>query len=87
MSIPPSPPAPKAQVVESIFFHRLGETITISSDDSMPSAHIPPTTLIDVPNREEMDVLLEHFPIFTNMEPPTSHMNELFPILERVSMT
>ena len=87
MSLPLSPLAPKTQVVESIPFHGLGEMVTISSDDSTPSAHIPPTALIDVLNREEMDVLLEHFPIFTNMEPPTSHMNELFPILEKVSMT
>ena len=76
MSLPLSPPAPKTQVVESIPFHRLGEMVTISSDDSTPSAHIPPTALIDMPNREEMDVLLEHFPIFTNMEPPTSHMRQ-----------
>ena len=62
MSLPLSPLAPKTQVVESIPFHGLGEMVTISSDDSTPSAHIPPTALIDVLNREEMDVLLEHFP-------------------------
>ena len=37
-----------------------------------------------MPNWEELDILLEHFPTFTNMEPPISHMNELFPIMKRV---
>ena len=58
--------------------------ITISGDDSTPSAHTPPTAPIDVPNWEELDIHLERFPTFTNMEPPISHMNELFPIMERV---
>lgn len=59
---------------------------TISSDDSTPSAHTPPTAHVDVPSWEKLDVLLEQFPTFTNIEPPTSHMNELFLILERIPM-
>ncbi|KAJ9697226.1 hypothetical protein PVL29_009139 [Vitis rotundifolia] len=70
--------------MESIHFHELGEMVTISSDDSMLSAYTPPTAPIDVLSREELDVFLEHFPTFTNMKPPTSHMNELIPILERI---
>ncbi|KAL6339290.1 hypothetical protein AAG906_028006 [Vitis piasezkii] len=46
MSIPPSPPTPKAQEVENIHFHGLGETVTISGDDSTPSVQTPPTALI-----------------------------------------
>ena len=84
MSIPPSPPTPKAQEVENIHFHGPGETVTISGDDSTPSVQTPPTALINVLSREELDVLLEHSPTFTNMEPPSSHMNELIPILERI---
>ena len=48
--------------------------------------HTPSATSIDVPNREKLDVLLESFPTFTSMEPLASHMNEPFPILERVPM-
>ena len=70
--------------MENIHFHRLRETITISGDDSTPSVQTPPTALINVLSREELDVLLEHSPTFTNMEPPSSHMNELIPILERI---
>ena len=84
MSIHLFPLAPKAQDVENIPFHGLKETVTISGDDSIPSVQTPPVALVDVPNREELDVLLERFPIFTNMEPPMYHMNELFPILERI---
>ena len=75
ISIHPSPPASKAQDVESIPFHRLGEKVTISGDDFTASAHTLLTAPIDVPSREELDVLLERFPIFTNMEPITSHIN------------
>ncbi|KAJ9684960.1 hypothetical protein PVL29_017114 [Vitis rotundifolia] len=84
MSIPSSPPAPKAQDMESTPFHRLRETITISGDDSMLSVQTPSATPVDVPSREKLDILLERFPTFTNMEPPMYHMNELFPILERI---
>ena len=48
--------------------------------------HSLSVALIDVPCREELDVFLERFPIFTNMELPISHMNELFPIMKRVPM-
>lgn len=50
------------------------------------TTHTPSATSIDVPNREKLDVLLESFPTFTSMEPLASHMNEPFPILERVPM-
>ena len=53
--------------VESILFHELGETITIIDDDSMPSPQHPPIVPADVPSREKLDILLELFPIFTNM--------------------
>ena len=59
--------------MESIPFHGLGETITIYGDDSMPNAHTPSAAPVNVPNQEELDIILEHFPTFTNMEPPTSH--------------
>ena len=48
--IPPSSPAPKAQDMENIPFHGLGETVTISSDDSMPSTHTSLVAPADVPN-------------------------------------
>lgn len=70
--------------MESILFHGQGETMTISRDDSTLSAQPPPTSPIDVPNREKLDVLLEHFPTFTNMEPSAFHTNELFLVLERI---
>lgn len=44
----------------------------------LPIAHA------DVPSREELEVFLERFCTFTNMEPPKSHMNELFPVLKRI---
>ena len=81
---PHSPPASKAQDTENIHFHGLGETVTIFGDDSTLSAHILPITPVDEPNWEALDVLLERFPTFTNMEPLASHMNKLFPIMERV---
>lgn len=89
---PPSVPIPssssisKAQDMENIPFHGLREMVTLSSDDSMPSAQTSSTAPIDVPNREESNVLLECFPTFTNMEPATFHMNKLFPMLERIPM-
>ncbi|KAL6327907.1 hypothetical protein AAG906_027315 [Vitis piasezkii] len=56
--------------VESIHFHGLKETVTISGDNSMPSVQTLLIALVDVPSREELDILLERFPIFTNMDPP-----------------
>ena len=41
---------------------------------------------VDVANWEELNVLLERFPTFVNMEPLTSHMNELFSVMERIPM-
>ena len=41
---------------------------------------------VDVPNWEELNVLLERFPTFVNMEPLTYHMNELFSVMERIPM-
>lgn len=84
MLIPLFLPFPKAQDVKNTPFHELGETITISGDDSTPSMQTLLTALVDVPSWEELDVFLEHFPIFTNMEPLTSHMNEFFLILEKI---
>ncbi|KAL6331724.1 hypothetical protein AAG906_016720 [Vitis piasezkii] len=81
--IPPSPPAPKAQNAKIIPFHGLGETVTISSNDSTPNAHSLSVALIDVPSRRARR-FLGVFPTFTNMELPISHMNELFPIMKRV---
>lgn len=74
----------KAMDVESIAFHGLGKTITISSDDSTPSAQSSLVVPIDVLSREELNVMLERFPIFIEMKPPTFHMNELFSVLERI---
>ena len=84
ISIPSSSYAPKAQDMENIPFHGLGETVTIFGDDSTPSAHTPLVAPTDVSRWEEMDVFLEYFPTYTNIEPPTSHINELFLIMERV---
>ena len=74
-------PAPKAQDVENIHFLKLGGTVTILGDDSMLSVQTLLATFVDVSSREELDVLLECFTTFTNMEPLASHMNKLFPIL------
>lgn len=41
---------------------------------------------IKVLSWRELNILLERFPIFTNMEPLASHMNELFPMTERIPM-
>lgn len=84
MSIPLFLLIPKAYDVVSILFHGLENMTTISSDDSTPSVQTPPTAHVDVPSWEKLDVLLEQFPTFTNIESPMSHMNELFPILERI---
>lgn len=70
--------------VESITFHGLGKTVTISSDDSTPNAQSSSVVLTDVLSQEELNVLLERFPTFIEMEPPTFHMNELFSVLERI---
>lgn len=70
--------------MESITFHGLGKTITISIDDSTPNAQSSSVVLTDVLSREELNVLLERFPTFIEMEPPTFHMNELFSVLERI---
>lgn len=86
MPIPLLLSALKAQDMESFPFYELEETVTISGDGSMPSAQTLSATPIDVLNWEELDVLLERFPTFTNMEPPMSHMNELFPLLEMIPM-
>lgn len=79
-----SPSIPKAQDVVSISFHGLGETITISSNDSTPSAQISLAAPTDVLCREKLDILLERFLTFINIESPTSHMNELFTTLKRI---
>ena len=50
----------------------------------MPSAQPLLVAHTDVPSQEELEVLLERFTIFTNMEPPTSYMNELFLVLESI---
>lgn len=80
----PSPPIPKAKDVESIPFHGLRKMVTISGDDSTSNAQPPPTAHVDVSSREELDILLERFPTFIDIESPKSHMNELFPVLERI---
>lgn len=77
-----SSPIPRLAKKKTIV--QLREMVTISSDDSMPSAQTSSIAPIDVPNREESNVLLECFPTFTNMEPATFHMNKLFPMLERI---
>lgn len=80
----PSPLVPKAKDMESIPFHGLRETVTISSDDSTSNAQPPPTAHVDVSNQEELNILLERFPTFIDIELPASHMNELFSVLERI---
>ncbi|KAJ9678966.1 hypothetical protein PVL29_021011 [Vitis rotundifolia] len=81
-----SPFVSKAQDVQNITFHGLGETITIFSDNSMPSVRIPLATPADMPHWEELDVLLECFPTFTSMESLVFHINEFFLIMEWVPM-
>ncbi|KAL6321868.1 hypothetical protein AAG906_035572 [Vitis piasezkii] len=70
--------------MENIPFHGLGKTVTIFGDDSTPNAHTPLVAPADMPCWKELDVILECFPTYTNMEPPISHINELFLIMERV---
>ena len=82
--IPPSLLVLKANDVESILFHGQRETVTISGNDSLPNTQPFAIAHVDVPSREELEVFLERFCTFTNMEPPTSHMNELFPVLKRI---
>lgn len=39
-----------------------------------------------MPSREELDELLEHFPMFIEMESSASNMSELFPTMQHISM-
>lgn len=41
---------------------------------------------VEVLSWGELDILLERFPTFTNMEPLASHINKLFPMVERIPM-
>lgn len=50
VSVPPSPSMPKTMNVESIPFHGLGETVTISGDDFTSSTQSLPIAPTDVPN-------------------------------------
>lgn len=79
-----SPLVPKAKDMESIPFHGLRKTVTISSNDSMSNSQPSLTAYVDVSSREELDILLECFPTFIDIEFPASHMNELFLVLERI---
>lgn len=74
----------KAMDVENIAFHGLEKTITISSDDSTPSAQSLLVVPTDVLSREELNVMLECFLTFIEMKPPIFHMNELFSVLKRI---
>lgn len=70
--------------MENISFHGIEETFTISSDSSTPSTQPPLNAFTDVPSWEELDVLLEHFPTFVDMEPLVANISELFPAMQRI---
>ena len=70
--------------MKGISFNSLGETVTISSDESILSAQPPLVAFIDVPSQEELDVLLERFPTYISMEPPMSYMNKLFSMMDKI---
>lgn len=72
----------KSVNAESISFHNIGETISISSDDSTLSVQHPPVVIANVPSREELDVLLKRFPTLIDMESPASNMSELLSVTQ-----
>lgn len=82
MFIPYSSPRNKPKDVESILFHGVRETVSISGNDSTPSTQPPLNASIDFHSREELDVLLERFSTFVDMEPLLANMSELFPIMQ-----
>lgn len=84
VSVPYSSPRNKPKDVENILFHGVRETITISGDDSTPSTQPPLNASADVHSREELDVLLEHFSTFVDMEPLMANMSKLFPIMQQI---
>lgn len=58
--------------------------VTISGNDSMPNAQTSLVAHIEVLSRGKLDILLERFPTFTNMEPLAFHINKLSPMVERI---
>ena len=70
--------------MKGISFNSLGETVTISGDESILSAQPPLVAFIDITSQEELDVLLEHFPTFISMESLMSYMNKLFLMMDKI---
>lgn len=70
--------------MENISFHGIEETFTISSDSYTPSTQPPLNAFTDVPSWEELDVLLEYFPTFVDMEPLVANMSELFSTMQQI---
>ena len=51
---------------------------------STPTSLLLPTIASDVPSRQALNELLKHFPIFIDMEPSMTNMNNLFPTTKRI---
>lgn len=82
VSIPYSLPRNKPKDVESILFHGVRENVR--GDDSTPSTRPPLNASTDVHSQEELDVLLERFSTFMDLEPLMANMSELFPIMQQI---
>ncbi|KAJ9705779.1 hypothetical protein PVL29_003738 [Vitis rotundifolia] len=82
--IPYLSPRNKLTNVESISFHGIGETITISGNNSTPSTQPSSNASIDVHSRDELDVLLKRFSTCVDMEPLVANMSELFLVMQQI---
>ena len=56
----------------------------VISGGSILSPQPHSTVIRDVPRWKEVDELLKCFPTFTNLEPPVTNMNDLFPATQRI---
>lgn len=83
-TIPPSTLTIESLVAKDISFHNMGEPVTILSGKFNVSMQPPPTISTNVRSREKLNKLLECLPMFKDMEPPMSNMNDLFSAAQRI---
>lgn len=83
-TIPPSTLTIESLVAKDISFHNMGEPVTILSGKFNVSMQPPPTISTNVRSREKLNKLLECLPMFKDMEPPMSNMNDLFSVAQRI---
>ena len=76
----PTPPTavapPSTPTVNSFSFYGKAHG---HSGQILPKLTISLVATAGVPDQEELDELLKHFPLFTDMESPVTNMNDLFP--------